>query len=320
MPDRKTLLVSQVGTLGLPSPGSLVFFDAQTLKIRAAYPTAAVFNELAGENWGASNCPGKPAAEFSPLGISVKQRDDGRWQVAAVNHGQGMRVEMFELLKTGEQFGLSWRGCVVPPAEVSMNSVVLLRNGGFVASHMFDRTAPNLFGLSTGIWKSQLGFDTGYAFEWLPAAEQEFRVLKGSRGPFLNGIELSADERTVFVSVTSGNEVRKIDRGSGDLLAAVRIERPDNIRWDEHGFLLVASLTGSRLENLSCIKNTGENCGLAFDIVRINPENMATQEVFKHAGPPMGAATVAQQLGDSIYLGSFTGDRILKIPYKSPAK
>ena len=32
-------------------------------------------------------------------------------------------------------------------------------------------------------------------------------------------------------------------------------------------------------------------------------------------GAPMGAATVAQQVGAMLYLGSYAGDRILRVPY-----
>ena len=328
LPDSKTLLISQVGALGRASSGSLVFFDTQSKQISAAFPPShpsADANFMRGSlptdsSWGASNCPGPPGAEFSPLGISIQQRQDGRWQVAAVNHGQRMSVEMFEWLQVGAHYRLEWRGCLPTPAEVSMNSVALLRHGGFVASHMFDRTAPSVLGFSTGLWKSQLGIDTGYAFEWQPAQEDVFRVLSDSPGPFLNGIELSADEREVFVSVTSGNQIRKLDRASGKLLATLALERPDNLSWDAQGYVLAASLTGSRLQNLICIQNTGESCGLAFEIVRIDPVDMSSELVFKHEGAPMGAATVAQQVGDFLYLGSFTGDRILKIPYARKKK
>jgi hypothetical protein len=316
LPDQKTLLISQVGRLGKQSTGSLVFFDTQAadFAIKTAFPTKALAK--AGDpnpRWGAANCPGIPGSEFSPLGIAVKQRLDGRWQVAAVNHGQRQSIEMFELLKVGAHYVLEWRGCVVPPEEVLMNSVTLLGNGGFLATHMFDRQSPNFLGFSTSLWKSQLGFDTGYVLEWLPEKETEFRVLSGSHGPFLNGIELSADEATVFFSVTSANEVRKLNRVSGQLIDSVSIERPDNLSWDAQGFLLAASLTGSRLENLLCIQNTDKTCGLAFQIYRIDPKDMSKQLLFAHDGTPMGAATVAQTLGDSIYLGSFTGDRIVKI-------
>ncbi|MEJ6007084.1 hypothetical protein WG899_16140 [Paucibacter sp. AS339] len=321
LPDQKTLLISEVGILGKPSSGSLKFFDTQSKNINQAFPFDAAMNQAAvnppaGQSvWGASNCPGSPGTEFSPLGISVQQRSDGRWQVAAVNHGQRQSIEMFELIKVGAHYGLEWRGCVIPPEEVLMNSVTLLRNGGFLATHMFDRQAPSLFGVSTGIWKSQLGIDTGYVFEWQPEKATEFRILAGSHGPFLNGIELSADEASVFFSVTSANEIRKLDRVSGKLIGSTHMERPDNLSWDSQGFLLAASLTGSRLENFICIQHTGETCGLAFQIYRIDPKDMSKQLLFAHEGAPMGAATVAQPLGDALYLGSFTGDRILKIPY-----
>ncbi len=316
LPDRKTLLISQIGAMGKSTPGSLVFFDTQTStpQLQAAFPKSATVASAEAETpWGAENCPGMPGPEFSPLGIAIQERTDGRWQVAAVNHGQRQSVEMFELLKVGAHYDLKWRGCVITPPEVLMNSVTLLRNGGFLATHMFDRQAPEFLGFNTSLWKSQLGFDTGYVFEWQPDQAHAFRILSGSHGPFLNGIELSPDETTVFASVTSAHQVLKLDRASGKLLASVSIERPDNLSWDPQGHLLVASLTGSRLANLRCIQNTGETCGLAFEIYRIDPKDMRKQMLLSHQGSPMGAATVAQPVGDDLFLGSFTGDRILKI-------
>ncbi|MEJ6001414.1 hypothetical protein [Paucibacter soli] len=325
LPDQRTLLVSQVSGLLQPRPGQLRFFDTLKQTVSTAFPAGAQSPDAAGEGrppepWGASNCPGMPGAEFSPLGISVQQRHDGRWQVAAVNHGGRMSVEMFELGTTGAgQHSLAWRGCVIAPAGVSLNSVALLRSGGFVASHMFDPSAPTLLGLNTSMLKSQLGIATGYAFEWLPTREQEFRVLAGSHGAFPNGIALSADERAVFLSLTADKQVIKLDRGSGARLAAVAVDSPDNLSWDQQGWLLAASLMGNKLQHFSCVRHPDEGCGLAFRILRIDPDALRAETVFEHEGAPMGAVTVAEQLGDSLYLGSFTGDRILKIPYRERA-
>jgi hypothetical protein len=41
---------------------------------------------------------------------------------------------------------------------------------------------------------------------------------------------------------------------------------------------------------------------------------MAAERLFAHEGAPMGAATVAQPVGDVLYMGSFSGDRILRAP------
>lgn len=315
LPDQRTLIVSEVGHLSAEIPGRLVFFDSQSQVRTEAFPLPASAADEDRADWGAANCPGKPGAEFSPLGISLRQREDGRWQLAAVNLGRRISVEMFEVQKLATSYALAWRGCVIPPEGVFPNDVALLRNGGFVASHMFDSRDPMLFGFSTGVWKAQLGFDTGYVFEWRPDSSETFRVLADSHGPFMNGIHLSADESSVFVSVTSGNQVRKLDRVSGKLLAVTKITSPDNLAWDQDGYLLAASLDGGKLANLACFWHAGKTCALGFSIVRINPHSMASESIFQHQGAPMGAATVAQQVGGDLYLGSFTGNRILKIPY-----
>jgi hypothetical protein len=46
---------------------------------------------------------------------------------------------------------------------------------------------------------------------------------------------------------------------------------------------------------------------------------MATETIFEHRGPPMGAATVAVPQGGRIYMGSFVGDRLISIPDFTPA-
>lgn len=317
LPDNKTLLISQMGNMEGSKSGNLVAFDTTTQTITTLFPLLATnpASNNATENWGAKNCPGLPGAEFSPHGISFKQRDDGRFQLAIVNHGGRESVEMFEVLNTNDQYALEWRGCVVPTDGIYMNDVALMHNGGFVASHMFDKHAPKVFGMSTGIWKSQMGMDTGYVFEWLPTASETFRVLAESHGPFINGIQLSADDKIVFANVYAGSEIRKLDRASGKKLGSAHVVQTDNIGWDHHGFLLGASHTGKKLDQMDCMKHPGETCGFGFTIVRINPETMATENIFEHEGAPMGAATIAQEIGDSLYIGSFSGNRIIKIPY-----
>lgn len=315
LPDQRTLLVSQIGSMKQASSGSLVFFDTVTKTLTPAFPITPAAAMAAGENWGAANCPGMPGIEFSPLGISLRQRHDGRWQVAATNQGQRVSVEMFELLKSDLGYALAWRGCVIPPDGSFFNDVALLRNGGFVASHMFDRRDPVIFGFSSGIWKAQLGINTGYVMEWQPQTSEHFRVLADSHGPFMNGIQVSADDSMVYVSVTSGDEIRKLDRLSGKQLARTQVLRPDNLAWDQQGYLLAASLNGSKFDHLACLEHPGSTCGLGFGIVRIDSQSMASEIIFQHQGAPMGAATVAQQLDDALYLGSFSGDRILKMPY-----
>jgi hypothetical protein len=314
LPDHRTLLISQMGNMEGSKPGNLVSFDTTSQAITPLFPTTVA--NTAGDNWGTSNCPGLPDTHFSPHGISLRQRNDGRWQLAVINHGGRETVEMFEVLQDNNTYSLAWRGCVVPPEGTYMNDVALMKDGGMVASHMFDKRLPTLFGISTGIWKSQLHMDTGYALEWQPAHPQTFRVLAESHGPFINGILVSADDSTVFESVYAGNEIRKLDLASGKQLGSIHIQQVDNMAWDESGGILAASHTGKALDQKACLDHPGETCGFGFTIVHIDPKSLATKDVLKHEGAPMGAATVAKQAGDAIYLGSFSGNRIVKAPYR----
>jgi hypothetical protein len=316
LPDNRTLLVSQMGNMEGTKAGNLVSFDTMTQAITTQFPVTIPTAVDVGGNWGMKNCPGMPGSEFAPHGISLKQRDDGRWQLAVINHGNRESVEMFEVLPANGEFTLAWRGCVVPPAGTYMNDVALLKNGGFVASHMFDKREPKVLGMSLGIWKTQLHMNTGYALEWQPAQADHFRILDDSHGPFINGILVSADDKTVYESVYAGNEIRKLDRASGKQLGSVHIQQVDNMAWDLSGKILAASHTGRALDQKDCLDHPGETCGFEFTIVHIDPDTLATRDILKHQGAPMGAATVAKQAGNNIYLGSFSGDRIVKTPYR----
>ena len=162
-----------------------------------------------------------------------------------------------------------------------------------------------------------MGFDTGYVFEWLPEKPQSFRVLAESHGPFINGVEMSADETIVFANIYAGNEIRKIDRLTGKKLASAKVKQADNTSWDDNGYLLAASHTGGALDQMDCMKMPGATCGFGFTLVRINPDDMSIENIFQHEGAPLGAVTIARQVNDDLYIGSFSGDRIGKIKYQA---
>jgi sugar lactone lactonase YvrE len=312
LPDQRTLLVSQMGNMEGTEPGSLVFFDTATSEVQPAYPAGT--HQAVAADWGTPDCPGEPDNHFAPHGLSLQQRHDGQWQLAVINHGGRETVEMFELQSQDGRFSLVWRGCVVPAEGTWMNDLALMRDGGFVASHMFDKRAPHLFGMSTGLLKALLGFNTGYVFEWLPGGKT--RILEGSRGPFLNGVALSPDESTVFANISTGKALRRLDRASGTMTGSVAIRQPDNLSWDKNGKLLTAGVTASLAAQQSCSKHHGETCAAAFAIYRIDPVTLQSEVILQQEGAPMGAGTVAQPLGDSLYIGSYTGNRILRVPYR----
>ena len=297
-PDGR-VIVSQFGGLTGERPGNLAFYEPETHSLEVAFPAVSAAGEL-GAEWGEADCPTPDPAAFSPHGIDLEQRDDGRWQLAVVNHGGRESVELLELLADG---ALAWRGCVLAPEEAFFNDLVLLRGGGFWATHMFPK--------GSGLWsfiKSGFGVNTGWVYAWSPVSG--FSKLPGSDAPFPNGIEKSLDERFAYVNSYSAQGLRKIEAATGVVAAARELTRLDNSTWAEDGRLLVASHPGGFTESAPCQSLAQGACGMPFAIFSLDPEDLSGDVLLAHQGTPMGGVTVALERRGVLFLGAFAGDRI----------
>ena len=178
---------------------------------------------------------------------------------------------------------------------------------------MYVTKGPKLYGLHLGAYKALLGMDSGYLSEWHPW--QDMTIVPCSHGDFPNGLAVSEDGRFIYQNLYGANEVRKLDRRSGEVLGITSVVKPDNTIVDEKGRLLVASQKVSRLELKSCLDNPDESCLLPFGIIQIDPETMASKVVLQQDEPPMGTGTVAVQYKNQLLIGSFLGDRMSLTPY-----
>jgi len=304
--DGRRLLVSQFGSMTEPDGvGNLAIFDLASESLIVAYPTD---REASGpHDWGDSNCPSPEPAKFNPHGIDLARRPDGRLQLLVVNHGGRESVEFFEVIESEERVVLEWRGCAIPPEGSFFNDVVALPGGGFLVTHMMDKGSPML-----GFLRASLGGDTGFVYAWQP--DSGYRPLPGTEAPFPNGIEISDDGSEIYLNVYGTGEVRRISRESGETLAVAQIPRPDNSSWSRDGKLLVASHVGSMSEQMLCNELESGACPLSFEIVSLDPASLEGRAVFANQGSPMGAGTVAIDLGDRWIIGSFAGDRVILVP------
>lgn len=313
LPDGRTLVVSQMGAMDGSRPGSLALFDTAT----GVITRLPQFTQAGAEAWGDPTCTAPPGAPFSPHGIDLQQRPDGRLALLAVNHGGRESVEYFEIVREAEAWGLAWRGCVLPPEGTWMNDVAALPDGEFLVTHMFPRDGPTVGGLSLHLLRGMLGFDTGLVLRCGPG--RPCSAVPGTAAPFPNGLQVDARGETLYLNAYLAGEVRRIALADGRLLARAEVRAPDNSQWDADGALLVASHTASALRMNACFGIDSGACGAAFAIVRLDPQTLAARTVFAHEGAPMGAATVAQQVGKVLYLGSFSGDRLLRVPLPEAA-
>lgn len=318
LPDEKTLVVSLYGSMFTYQPGSLALFNTQT----EAFSVLPVFGSANAEPWADVNCPGAPGPEFSPHGIHYSTRDDGAGQLLVVNHGGRESVEFFEVAPAGQSYQLTWRGCVQLPENHFANSVAATPEGGFVYSHMFAKNATRIGTMSVPTLKAVLGTPSGAIYEWQGAHVNNgaaFAKVPETESGFPNGVEMSADGRYVFFNTSVDGYVHKVDRRSGKRVASSsKLPHLDNIRWDQHGNLLAVSMTSNLLASVRCLEiGATTNCGGQYQVVRLNPADMSSEVVYSHqGGQPLGAATVAQQVGEHLYIGSYSGNRLVRVPYR----
>jgi sugar lactone lactonase YvrE len=301
-PDGR-ILVSQFGDMDGEAAGNLAIYDPETRVLEVLYPDDAAPARAAESTWGDPDCKPPDPKRFSPHGIDLAQRRDGRHQLAVVNHGGRESVELFEVAADGS---LAWRGCVEGPAESYFNDVVVLSNGGFWVTHMFPRGQTVV-----PLIRARLGMDTGWVYAWDP--QGGFTKLPGTDAPFPNGIERSEDERYVYLNTYSTTGVRKVDVSTGEQVAEHLLPSVDNSTWGEDGRLLVASHTGGLGQMIACQQLEEGACGLAFEILALDPEDLGGGVILRHEGAPMGGATVALEREGVLYLGSFKGDRIARV-------
>lgn len=307
-PDGREILVSQYGDLEGGRPGSLVAYapDTGASPIRTLFPGAARVEPA--EGWGEVDCTPPDPATFAPHGIDIQRIVTGEHALYVVNHGGREAVEMFEVQPGPDGTELVWRGCVMAPEDGYFNDLVVLESGEFRVSQMLPRSANATWAALRMLFTD---YAPGYVYHWSPA--NGFERLPGSDAKFANGVEQSADARYLFVNSYLGNEVIKVDTETGERVGSVAVASPDNLSWSPTGELLAASHLGGLTGTLACADVETGSCGFRFQIVAIDPATLTSRVLLDHEGAPMGAATVALPFRDSVYLGTFAGDRIARV-------
>ena len=109
-------------------------------------------------------------------------------------------------------------------------------------------------------------------------------------------------------------EVWKVDAETGEVVGRAAVANGDNSAWGSDGRLWVVTHQDSIANMLACFEDRDLACAARFEIFAIDPGTMEAESVFTHRGPPMGAATVAVPQNGRVYMGSFTGDRLVSVP------
>ncbi len=221
------------------------------------------------------------------------------------SHGDREAVEIFEVNAKGKKPSLAWVGCVVMPEHASINSVAPLADGGFVTTRIMGE-GPEASG---DIFAGEV---TGYLYEWHPGGV--IKALENTEMSGPNGIEVSSDGNTVYVASWGRGEVSRFTRTADGGLSHDRTLkmkfRVDNLRWSKHGTLYAV---GHRMsKNPDC---GAPLCIEEWEVAEVDPKNMTAQTLaVKKPISGFQGATVAIDVDDGLWLGTFNGNRIVFIP------
>jgi SMP-30/Gluconolactonase/LRE-like region len=302
-PDGKYLIATQFLNAGRGAPrgGGMALFDLAKKGFSKMAETA-----VPDKSWGDPDCLGPIGDALVSHGSSLAKRSNGAWELYVVNHGKRQSIEMYELKPASGSWALIWHGCVAGAHDY--NDVAILPDGGFVGTYPTGL-------LSRGNTADQFGGGvTGYVARWIPGKGES--EVPGTRVAYPNGVVVSADARDMFLNVFAAREVRKYDLNSDEVTGSVKMDfLPDNLTWTKQGLLLVAGVRGARGD---CPEGSGRPCIQGFGVAEINPATMQARTVFDSAAhdPLITGVSVALAVGDSIYLGAFQGDRLVKIAYQ----
>ena len=312
VPETRWLIASAFG-----GDGGLFAIDTRAASSTKIYPIASAAARLDKATY--DTCPGPPqtAPRFVTHGLFLQPGTGGRHTLYVVHHGSRESVEVFALDARGQAPALTWIGCAVAPDPIGLNSVLALPGGGFVATN-FQPRAPA--GAAGGGFQSALvnGENNGELWEWHTG--RGWAKVPGSESAGANGLELSKDGTWFYVAQWGNRSFMRVSRGRTPVVRDTLTLgfRVDNVRWAPDGTLLVAGQGGPDCAIFGPGRAAGPCTGVATSTIgRVDPNKWTYTTIVDYpTSPVIAAATVAIQVGDELWAGSFRGDRIARYPAK----
>lgn len=240
-------------------------------------------------------CPGPPDPDnFLTHGVYVGPGDGPVHKLFVVGHGAREAIEVFDVDTGSARPAVTWIGCVIAPDPIGLNSVRGLPDGGFITTNFLPRNS------TPEQTQRMLGGETnGELWEW--HTNTGWVEVPGSEAAGANGVELSDDGETLYVAAWGSQSFLRLSRGS---TPPVRDEielgfRIDNIHWANDGTLWGVGQAGEA----------------GWKAVKIDPDTLEVRDVVARADTPeFNAGTALVEVGNTLWVGSFRGNRIAIVP------
>jgi len=281
-----------VAASAMSGTGGIVLVNARDRNFRTVYPSTDARHEPDTSMW--PDCPGPPdPANFTTHGLYVAPGRGPVYRLMVVGHGGRESIEIFDIDTAPDRPIATWRGCVVAPDPIGLNSVRGLPDGGFITTNFLPRnSSPE----QTQAMRD--GAQNGELWEWHAASG--WTRVPGSEAAGANGVELSKDGQMIYAAAWGSQSFFRVTRGwepprRDDVELGFRV---DNIHWARDGSLYA----------------TGQD-GQNWVVVSIDPDTLSVRRILSQPGTAeFGAGTAVAEVGDDLWVGSFRGNRIAIVP------
>ena len=289
--------------------GGIYLVDAERKTATQIYSDNADHIRHDKEVYGYCDTPPK-LASFLTHGLNIRQGKEGHSTLYVVGHGGREAIEVFDVDASKTQPTLTWIGCIPMPGETAANSVASFSDGSLVVTvlmHPGD-TYSDVFS----------GKPTGAIYQWSPG-DSGFELIRGTELPGNNGIEVSSDGQEIYVVSTGRFTISAFSNSNpSTLLRSTEAMDfgPDNIHMTEDGQLLTAGPSNNdhdcgELDVGNVDVEEFASCPRGFVAATIDPESMVVTQVASGSpNPKFSNATMALQVGEEVWIGTFSGDRI----------
>ena len=303
---------------GYGPEGGVNLIDTKASSSRRLFPDPGVADRLDRATY--DSCPGPvPAADlkrFWTHGLYLKAGQNRIHTLYVVHHGSREAIEVFEFDARNERPSLTWIGCAVAPGNIGLNSVIALPEGGFAATNFEPRGS-----LGGNLSEKLLsGQNNGEVWEW--HTKTGWAKVPGSDTAGANGIELSPDGRWFYVSQWGNRSFMRLSRGAtpvkrDQISLGFRV---DNVRWAPDGTLLVAGQGGSDTALFG--RGQQDKPEVPTSVIgKVDPATMTYRQLISvPTSDIVSPATVAIQIGNEFWTGTFRGDRLVIYPVGGPGK
>lgn len=299
VPNTRWLIAS-----GMSAGSGLHLIDTQAKTAQTLFGAGVATNRPDKSKY--ASCPGPLEPKQAVLhGLSLRPAQAGRYTLYATNHGGRESVEVFEVDARGATPSATWTGCLLLPDKLAVNSVAAFSDGALVATVLTlpDKTFED-------VWA---GRNTGVVLMWT-AESGKFQRLAGTELPGNNGIETSADNREFFVASTGLKRIVVYARANPSKpvrIAQLKEFAPDNVRMVGDRLVTVGMIDDEKSCGGAPKKPEDIQCPRGWIADSIDPKTMAITEIARGpAAPPYTGSATAIPIGNTLWLSSFTADRI----------